>query len=137
MGALQIAIDDALQLAPAFAAIFADRVYSLGTVPKDAYTLGPYVELGDSSERAAGYFAQGGNTNEETLTLVTARSSGKVGAGLALAALTEALDGQQLTMDGHRMLSGRVELVTTFADPDVETLRTVCRYTVLSWTSAA
>lgn len=135
MAPLQVAIDTALQLAPTFTAIFGDRVYSLGTVPKDPPT--SYVELGESAERSAGVFMQGGNTSEETLTLVTERRAGKMGSGLALAALVDALDGRRLTIDGHRMLSGRVELVTVFADPDTAHMRTVCRYTVVSWTTSA
>lgn len=134
MGPLQLALDTALQGTASVTAIVGDRVYSLGTVPKDAPV--PYVELGDSSERSSGYFGQGGNINDETLTIVTPKAGGKVAAGEALAAITDALDRRALPMDGHAMLSGRLELITVFVDPDVTNVRSVCRYTVTSWTTA-
>jgi hypothetical protein len=137
MGALQVAIDDALAGNPAFVALVDTRVYSLGTVPKDPDTIAaaPYVELGDSAERATGYFGTGGNTNDETITIVTPRADGKPGAARVLVALMDALDGRRIPCDGHTVLSGRVELLTMFVDPDVAHIRTVCRYTAQSWTT--
>jgi hypothetical protein len=134
MGALQVAIVDALTASAPFVALCADRVYSLGTVPKDAPV--PYVELGDSAERSSGYFTQGGNTNDETITLVTPRADGKPGAGRVLSEVYGALDGRALTLDGHRVVDGHVDLLTMFVDPDVANIRTVCRYTATSWTTA-
>lgn len=134
MGAVQVAIDNALQLAPAFVALVGDRVYSLGTVPKDARA--PWVELGDVAEYAANRFMRGGNRNEQTLTIVAPRAGGLPGVGAILAAMVDALDGRQLAAVGHRIVLSRLELITAFPDPDVAHTRAVCRYTVLSWTAA-
>lgn len=133
VGALQVAIDDALQASSEFVALVGVRVYSLGTVPKDATP--PYVELGDSAERSSGVFMQGGNANDETMTLVTPAKDGKPGAALVLSALVDALDEQRIPIEGHVVLSARVELLTMFVDPDVATIRTVCRYSLTSWTT--
>lgn len=133
MGPLQSAIDDALAASSDFVGLVADRVYSFGTVPKEP--VAPYVELGDSAERAgAAAFMQGGNVSEETLTIVTPRRDGKPGVAAVLAAMTDALDGVALDVDGHTVLAARLELVTVFPDPDVTNLRGVCRLTVSSWT---
>lgn len=132
MWKLQTAIDERLQSSPTFTALVGDRVYSLGTVPKTPRA--PYVELGDSTERASNMFALGGSTNEEVLTIVSPRAKGKPGVGEILAAIVDAFEKQPLYIQGQRAAHGvRVELVTIFPDPDEANLRGVCRLTVLSW----
>ncbi len=133
---LSKAIDAAIKAdAPILALLNAARPVHSGQPPAGS-TL-DYLVLSDSSETPWLHMnGLGGNEGGETLLIWTADLSRKKGL-LVYAELRRLLDGTALTLDGHRMVRGRLALVTTYTDDGTPAARaTVVSYTVLSTVGA-
>lgn len=127
---LQTAIDTVFTGDAQLGALIDDRIFSIGTVPKDA--VAPLIELGESREGAWMMFAKGGNENVETMTIVSPRKLGKPGVLAIFAHVVRLLDRQRITVAGHTVAIASVDLITVFPDPNGDELRGVVEYRVRS-----
>lgn len=134
---LQVAIDAVLLADSAVLADTAggDHVYSQGNIPEDiARGAVSYYVLAESSERPFDAFQGGGNENEEQIVSVS-HERGKIGVLKLHGHLVRLLHNKPIAITGHTTITGKVELVITYADPDGVHMRGISRYRVWSRTN--
>lgn len=124
--ALQVSIYEALVAnAPLSALMGGPRVFD--DVPRDAPF--PYVTFGQSTVRDCSTGNDDDDGDEHLVTLhVWSRAGGRKETHEIMGALETALDGQALTLTGHRLVNLRHELSEARRDADGETTHGIVRY---------
>ncbi len=124
---LQVALRAALVADAALDGLIAGRVYD--HVPQDSVF--PYLVIGDTTTRDFDTKTEDGM--EHTLTIHTwSRYRGLSETKAIMAATVDALEGQGLTVTGHRLTLLRFEFSATFLDPDGLTRHGVQRFRALT-----
>ncbi len=124
---LQVAVRAALVADATLDGLIAGRVYD--QVPQDSPF--PYVVVGDATARDFDTKTEDGM--ELTFTVHTwSRYRGLSETKQVMAAVLDALDGQGLTVTGHRLTLLRFEFSATFMDPDGLTRHGVQRFRAIT-----
>lgn len=110
---IQVAVVTALE---AITMLAGDKVYQEGSVPRKAAL--PYIVLGAWTEpEDERYYKQPGRDQEG---FIRCWGTDKAQALAVYAEAVLKLDGVTLTVTGHRMVRGKLGMVTDFAEPDPE-----------------
>lgn len=104
-----------------------DRVYNEGEVPRDAAPA-RYLTIGAASEEHPAVFRR---TRSAGTVLLHCWGRNKQDVLAIYAALVPVLQGTTLAVTGHRQIKGRLQLITTMADP-AGGLHAVVRYDTLT-----